>query len=75
MSLVVIPESVAADVDALQVEWAVKVLMSIPDIFKTFFDLLASNNTMSYWFMRFNNCNKQMRRVLPQCFSHLQIMP
>ena len=40
MSLVVIPESAAAaaEVDAPLVEWAVKVLMSIPDIFKTFFN-------------------------------------
>ena len=35
MSLVVIPESAAAaEADAPLVEWAVKVLMSIPDIFK-----------------------------------------
>ena len=38
MSLVVIPESAVAEVDAPLVEWAVKVLMSIPDIFKTSFN-------------------------------------
>ena len=41
MSLVVIPESAAAEVDAPLVEWAVKVLMSILDIFKTSFNQQA----------------------------------
>ena len=38
MSPVVILESAAAEVDAPLVEWVVKVLMSIPDIFKTSFN-------------------------------------
>ena len=41
MSLVVIPESAVAEVDAPLVEWAVKVLMSIPDIYKTSFNQRA----------------------------------
>ena len=70
LSLVLIPESAAAKVDAPLVEWAVKVLMSIPDIYKTSFNqrAIVQNSTRSYWFVRFNNCNKETRGVLPQCF-------
>ena len=38
MPLIVIPGSAVTDVDAPLVEWAVKMLMSTSDIFKTFFN-------------------------------------